>query len=347
MKTEFIQTPNGWEHLTYHPLSEVVGFGVGIDVDALAKHIADHGYDDQESIVIYRDGKIDCILDGRHKHAACVIAGVTPTFRRFVGSSPEAYIAKKAFRQHLSTSQRAMIAAVISNGKNGDNQHTKKEGTANAAPSKSQQNAANTLNISKDSLQRAKKVEEKGTAEIKAGVVDGTVKVADAAKIVDCPPDLQNAALTIVKEGKAKTLVSAVKIAKADAEKQDEPEIEEPKDDNGEIWKDKAPKAIKALEAAGPLREMSRQLAGMIRQIEENESLRLYTYSMQSVIAAMKTTKETLLGAIPSYVCPYCDGTTKTLEGPQKDKGCEVCQRQGWVTKSTYRRSPKGQAVKT
>ena len=133
-------------------------------------------------------------------------------------------------------------------------------------------------------------------------------------------------------------------LRKADAEPDEAPaEPEVPVDANGLPWKDHAPKALKAIEATPALREMSRLLAGMMKQIGQDESLHLYTYSMQSVIAAIKQIKDTIMGAIPAYVCPYCNGTAKVIEGAQKGKACDVCERQGWVPTHIYRRRmPKG-----
>ena len=119
-----------------------------------------------------------------------------------------------------------------------------------------------------------------------------------------------------------------------------EPEpIGVPCDGNGVPW---SGHALIAIEVAPKFKEMSRQLSKMAKTIVDDESLRLYTFSMQSVIAGIRTIQAALLDALPSYVCPYCDGTLKTVEGPEKGKACEVCCRQGWVGKSTYRRSPKG-----
>ncbi len=121
----------------------------------------------------------------------------------------------------------------------------------------------------------------------------------------------------------------------------DEP-LDVPCDGNGVPW---SGHALVAIEVAPKFKEMSSQLSKMAKTIVDDESLRLYTFSIQSVIAGIRTLQATLLDAIPSYVCPYCDGTLKTVEGPEKGKACEVCCRQGWVSKSTCSRSPKGASL--
>ncbi len=68
-------------------------------------------------------------------------------------------------RRHLTTSQRAAVAAELANLENGQ----KASATANAV---AQKDAAKRLNVSTDSLQRAKKVKEQDPEafeKIKAG----------------------------------------------------------------------------------------------------------------------------------------------------------------------------------
>src|SRR5438445_483281 len=52
MKTRSIPAPKDWQNLKPHPLSELVDFGVGIDLDGMAAHIGAHGYDPDEAIVL-------------------------------------------------------------------------------------------------------------------------------------------------------------------------------------------------------------------------------------------------------------------------------------------------------
>ena len=119
-----------------------------------------------------------------------------------------------------------------------------------------------------------------------------------------------------------------------------EPEpVEIPCDGNGVPW---TGASLIAIKAETQFVEMGRQLSKMAKVIAETESLHLYSYSMQSVVASLKPVRSTLLDALPAYFCPSCDGTLKTVEGREKGKACEVCCRQGWVGKSTYKRSPKG-----
>jgi len=63
-----------------------------------------------------RQANEDAILDGRNRHAAALEAGVTPTFTTFSGTPQEALqyaVRSNLHRRHLTTSQRAMIAAAM------------------------------------------------------------------------------------------------------------------------------------------------------------------------------------------------------------------------------------------
>lgn len=107
MKTVAIKTPKNWESLSPHPLSELIEFGKGISVEAMAEHMKAHGYDPEEAIILFEG----MILDGRHRTAACKLAGIVPTFREFRGVNACAYVAKKLMRQYPSVADRARMAA--------------------------------------------------------------------------------------------------------------------------------------------------------------------------------------------------------------------------------------------
>lgn len=148
----------------------------------------------RDPIVIDVDERI---VDGRNRSAACVLAGVDPTYAPFVGSDAEMLslvISSNLHRRHLTESQRAMVAAELVNIQNGHNQHKQNVGSAIAPPTSSKQAAA-TLNVSTDSVKRAKKVKSKGTPELQEAVSNGEVSVSRAAKIAELPKPEQNEAM--------------------------------------------------------------------------------------------------------------------------------------------------------
>ena len=107
--------------------------------------------------IITLDGEI---LDGVNRSNACRQAKVTPRYEEYKGTDPEAFvISQNLSRRHLTTSQRAMIAAKLSECKNayiGD------------------EKAAETLKISRQSISSAKRVSKaspKLAAKVKAGKI--------------------------------------------------------------------------------------------------------------------------------------------------------------------------------
>ena len=58
----------------------------------------------------------DQIIDGRHRFEACMDLGIEPHYWEYKGDDPLGYvIALNMDRRHLTTSQRAAIAAEIAN----------------------------------------------------------------------------------------------------------------------------------------------------------------------------------------------------------------------------------------
>ena len=163
MKTRPCKAPENWRDLKPHPLSEVIEFGAGIDLDAFEAFMLEHGYDESEPIILIEDGADPQILDGRHKFAVALKLNIRPSFAMFAGSNPMAFVLKKIHRQHLDDAQRAEIAAKLATVPLGANQHTKKEGGPNGPPSMTTEKAAKALNVS---VQRVKRAKEIGRAHV-------------------------------------------------------------------------------------------------------------------------------------------------------------------------------------
>jgi N6-adenosine-specific RNA methylase IME4 len=116
-------------------------------------------------------------------------------FREWNGPDPLAFVLDaNLHRRHLDESQRAMVAARVATLPRGANQHT-------AIAACSQGKAGDLLNVSPDSIQRARKVIDDGTPELVAACDQGAIKVSAAAHLSDKDPAYQRAVLAKVREG--------------------------------------------------------------------------------------------------------------------------------------------------
>jgi len=170
--------------LAFHPLATIFPLLEGEPFAALVHDIATQGV--QEPIVLYQGA----ILDGRNRARACEEARVTPQYREYTGDDPLAYVvSKNLHRRHLSESQRAMMADALA---------TMRQGARTDLASieaKSQEQAADLLQVSRSSVQRAHAIHTQGAPEIQQAVVAGTLTVSAAEPLTALPREDQLAAL--------------------------------------------------------------------------------------------------------------------------------------------------------
>src|SRR6516162_3438037 len=94
--------------LEFHPLADLFPLLEGADFEELVADVRAHGV--REPVWIY-DSQI---LDGRNRYLAAQVAGVPCPVRAYEGDDPVGFvISLNLKRRHLSTSQRAMIAAKL------------------------------------------------------------------------------------------------------------------------------------------------------------------------------------------------------------------------------------------
>lgn len=184
----------------FHPFSEVFPLLHGKDFADLVADIKANGL--REPVWTY-EGKI---LDGRNRYLACEHAGLKAKFRAFKGNEAEALafvVSANVHRRHLTESQRAMAAAKIATLGRGRIE-------ANAARAAfTQGEAAAKFDVSPDSVQRARKVVEKGSKALQDAVESGHVPVKRAAAVVDLPKAQQLKAATQKPEPKPIVLTPA------------------------------------------------------------------------------------------------------------------------------------------
>lgn len=102
------------------------------------------------------------IVDGRHRHKACLLAGVEPRYEYLPDTMPlqavmNRVVAENMLRRHLTTGQRAMIAAALANMTAGGDRRSD-QGANLRGDSKSNEDAAKAASVSPRSVQHAKEV---------------------------------------------------------------------------------------------------------------------------------------------------------------------------------------------
>jgi len=181
--------------MQFHPFAEVFPLLQDGELADLADDIKAFGL--REPIWLY-EGKI---LDGRNRWLACQKARKEPQYRTFKGTEKGALalvVSANMHRRQLTLEQRAMAAAKIASLRAGSNQHLPKnageDGMVAARAATSQADAAKAFDVSPDSVQRARKVIEKGSKELQQAVESGEVSLKRAAAATDKPKREQLAA---------------------------------------------------------------------------------------------------------------------------------------------------------
>jgi ParB/Sulfiredoxin domain len=187
-----------------HPFAEIFPLLDGPALEELTEDIKTHGL--REPIITFRGA----ILDGRNRFIACQKANVKPTFTVYTGDEKSALawvVSANIHRRHLTVEQRAFAASRIAALREGANQHSSGKIGSNDEPaprgassksqeSPSQAEAAEKLGVSRRSVQRARKIDEKGSAALRKAAESGQVPLARAAAVVDLPKSEQLAAAT-------------------------------------------------------------------------------------------------------------------------------------------------------
>jgi ParB-like chromosome segregation protein Spo0J len=195
--------------LSPHPLSEIFPRMSADEIKTLAKDIKANGL--KEPITLY-DGKI---LDGNNRYRACLKIGYrskdgdTRQFDPKTQGTPLAFVVSaNLHRRHLTTSQRAFVAATLVTTKLGYNQYNQ-TGVTN-------KQAAELLGVGEATVKMAKAVDDEAAPEIKEKVQKGELALGAAKKVLKFNKDQQVAELAKIK-------------AKADADKKKEEEAKQKK----------------------------------------------------------------------------------------------------------------------
>jgi hypothetical protein len=355
VKIRNIKTPSDWQRLEYHPFSELTEFGLGIDTEAVIDHMVQNGWDPSERITLY-EGKI---LDGRHKHSCAQKAEVAPRFQEFDGPDVEAleFVRKKLLRQHLDTGQRAMIAAKLATlkegrPKNAGKTSAEKEETpsSDGVSGATRDDAAEQMNVSTKSVDRAKVIQKRGSAKLQRAVAKGQVTITDAAIAALWPKKVQDAALAKLAAGEIRTLVAAappgcdehgrpIKTGKGKRKKARRATVQ---DQLGAA----VPEGCRDAFADPSLRNLVIELEQVAGMLTAESWLSMATKLVghypfllidkfkdhaYEALHRLQLAAEALRAGVPHAVCPTCQGK------PGEGATCRTCRGGGYVPEWRYK----------
>jgi len=191
--------------LNPHPIADIFPLLEGQAFKDLCEDIAAHG---QHEPIWLLDGMI---LDGRNRYRACVALGIEPIVRTFNAQRDplQFVLSLNLHRRHLDESQRAMVAARVANLPDGVKKP--REGAPIGAPSVSQPDAAEMLNVSRRAVQRAKQVLDAGSDALTDAVQRGALSVSLASQVTQLPEDAFDAVTNAAPQDMAEVARAATK----------------------------------------------------------------------------------------------------------------------------------------
>lgn len=163
--------------LESHEAAGIFPLMSGTEYDGLVADIAANGL--REPVWLHRDGRI---IDGRNRYRACIQLGIDPPLRTYDGPDEGLVafvVSMNLHRRHLDSDQRAIVAARIANLGEGRPAKTTEISAV------SQDDAAELLKVSADSIQFAKRVLASGDEDLireaEKGRKEGGLSVSAAA----------------------------------------------------------------------------------------------------------------------------------------------------------------------
>lgn len=172
-----------------HPVANIFPMMTVEEFESLKEDIQRHGQ--REPVVFW----CDQLIDGRNRMLACQELSIGPHECELdADDDPVAYVVShNLHRRHLSTSQRAMVAAKLATLRKGE------AGNGRVGPSidgpTSTAQAAKTLKVGTKTVERAKQIQATGTDELIAAVERDEISVSAGAEIAEMPVEDQKAVL--------------------------------------------------------------------------------------------------------------------------------------------------------
>jgi ParB-like chromosome segregation protein Spo0J len=152
----------------------------------------------REDIVVWRG----LLIDGRNRLRACEELDIEPQIAELMDETdPVQYaLSHNLHRRHLTTAQRAIVAAKLATLKHGDNQHSKEDGSNDPS---SNEKAAALLSVSTASVKRAKHVLANGSTALTTAVESGEVPVSLAERLLKTGCNIKDQAKLVAEGRKA------------------------------------------------------------------------------------------------------------------------------------------------
>ena len=248
-----------------HPFAELFPMMSDQGMDALVKDIKARGL--LQDIILFEG----MVLDGRHRQAACELAGVQPRYKTFPGKEPDALnyvLSLNLMRRDLTESQRAMIAAGLVTTKWGGDR-TSEQGAALHLALESVTKAAEKVGVSERMVKAAKRLLSEDVDEQLADLAQSSewpkTTVSDAESICDLDKGAQGdvvekflgggfttlkAARLALAEEAAEKAQEAAQEAREEAEGTEAPEAEEAAQEAEEAAQEAEEEADKAAKKA-------------------------------------------------------------------------------------------------
>jgi ParB-like chromosome segregation protein Spo0J len=171
--------------LAFHPLADIFPLLEGEEFDALVADIQASSL--CEAVWLYQGQ----ILDGRNRYRACQRLGRDCATRDYLGNDPLAFVLSMNLqRRHLDESQRAMIAVRLATMRQGE-----RTDLVEISTKLSQEQAAELVHVSRETVVAAKKVLQDGAPELAQAMEAGTLTVSAAAPLTVLPREDQLTAL--------------------------------------------------------------------------------------------------------------------------------------------------------
>lgn len=304
-----------------HPLCEKFPEMPDEEFRALVEDMRVNGQ--REPIWVF--GKL--LLDGKHRLRACETLQLKPEVREFrTKHGPEEpqiksfVLSRNFYRRHLTTGQRALIAAELVTTSGPGRPKLNGEYSPISIPE-----AAAAAAVDPKTVKQAAAIIESGSTALREAVESGEVSVSDAAKVVDLPKSEQNAAVKAVQSGESKTVAAAAREPGDDAT---EPEHDETISDAfGPVHK----KVRKVFAELSAFRGIVNKIGRIQTEIEElQRSDAGAALPINEILKMLPQLQQAIKFAEPFCECPKCRR--------KPDDKCKSCEGLGWITEATWNR---------